>query len=308
MKISVVLIVKNEEKRIKACLESVKWTDEIVVVDDGSTDKTVDIAKKFTEYIFTHKSQGYVEAARNFALSKASNDWTLLLDADEIIPSTLAEVLKNIAEDKELTYVKIPRKNIIFNQWIEHSQGWWPDYQLRFFRKGKVTWPGKIHAQPEVSGKGRELEPTEENAIIHQNYESVSQFLEKLDRYTTIEAKEKGSLKSWEEAWNTPSDEFVSRFFARDGYKDGLHGLILSLLEAFYAEIVFAKQWENDGFPVRNDLSFLEKNYILMEKIALQCEYWYIQTKIKEENNPLMKTRLKLRMRGITKKLSTKKQ
>src|SRR6266498_5902614 len=134
-KISVVVTVFNGEKTLNACLESVKWADEIIVVDDGSTDGTISIAKKHTDKIYHHKSQGFVEPARNFAISKTTGDWILVLDADEQVPQSLAEKLQELAGQSETECVNLPRKNIIFNKWIQHT-GWWPDYNIRFFKKG----------------------------------------------------------------------------------------------------------------------------------------------------------------------------
>ena len=179
-KISVVLTVLNEEEKIKACLESVTWADEIVVVDDGSTDTTVAIAKQYTDKVFHHVSKGFVEPARNFAISKATGDWILILDADEQVSSSLAEKLRSITIESHVNGVRLPRKNIIFNKWMKHT-GWWPDYNIRFFKKGSVIWSDKIHSQPELRGLIVDLGPQESYALIHYNYESVSQFLKKLD-------------------------------------------------------------------------------------------------------------------------------
>lgn len=305
-KISAVIIAKNEESKIEETLKSVSFADEIIVIDDESTDKTVTIAKKYTDKIYSHKSKGYVEAVRNFALSKATGDWILLLDADETVPKSLAEKLQEIIKDDTVEYCKIPRKNIIFGKWIQYSKGWWPDYQLRFFRKGKVVWPEKIHAQPEVTGKGIILPPSEDYALRHINYESISQFMEKLERYTTQEALEKGENKNLENAFKMPTKEFVSRFFAQEGYKDGMHGLMLSLLEALSQEVLFAKQWEKTGFSDVEQASFLKKNYEAMQKSALEIEYWYLTTLINEATNPLVKAKLQLNRKKVTRKLAHK--
>lgn len=305
--ISAVVIAKNEEKRLKECLESVKFAKEIIVVDDGSEDKTVEVAKKYTKNIFHHKSKGYVEAARNFALSKATEEWILLLDADEVVPESLRKKLQDIAGDESISFVKIPRKNIIFGKWIQQNSGWWPDYQVRFFRRGTVTWPSQIHAQPVPEGDGVELPADESFALIHANYESISQFLEKLDRYTTEEAEEKGANTNWNDSLQVPADEFISRFYARNGYKDGMHGLMLSLLEAFYSEVLFAKRWEKGGFYEVDEKTFLDKIHKNFQELARQIEYWQITTQIKESKNPVKNLSLRLKRQRIRKKLTLHK-
>jgi len=250
-KISVIVNTWNEEKNIKRCLDSVKWTDEVIVVDMYSTDKTLEIAKKFGAKIFSHKYTYIVEPARNFALRQAQGDWVLILDADEEISPELAKILKHLAENHEsLNYYRLPRKNIIFGKWIRHSR-WWPDYVIRFFKKGSVRWSEKIHSVPLTRGEGHDLEAKEVNAIIHYNYKSISQYLSRLDRYTTIQAKdlmESGYKFSWQDMLKKPMGEFLSRFFVGESYKDGLHGLAISLLQAFSELIKYLKVWEKENF------------------------------------------------------------
>jgi len=134
IKISAVINTRNESENIFDCLNSLKFCDEIVVVDMESTDNTKEIAKQFTDKVFDHPMVGYVEPARNFAISKAIGDWILVIDADERIPKTLAIKLEEIAEKNEIDYVRIPRQNLIFGQWVRHSR-WWPDFNIRFFKK-----------------------------------------------------------------------------------------------------------------------------------------------------------------------------
>src|SRR5260221_117083 len=124
--ISAVITTLNAEDKLAACLSSVKWVDELIVIDDGSTDETVNIAKKFTKKIFHHQSKGYVEPARNFSINKATKEWILVLDSDEEVSQALGKKLLSIVEedDQTINAVAIPRKNIIFEKWIEHSTGW----------------------------------------------------------------------------------------------------------------------------------------------------------------------------------------
>lgn len=256
-KISVIVNTWNEQQNIKRCLESVKdLASEIIVVDMYSTDKTVKIAKKFGAKIFFHKFTSYVEPARNFALRQAQGDWILILDADEEISSDLAKILQELMTHQEINFYRLPRKNIIFGKWIKHSR-WWPDYVIRFFKKGSIRWSEKIHSVPLTRGEGKDLEAKEINAIAHYNYNSINQYLERLNRYTEIQAKEliDNQYKFlWSDLLKKPFDEFLSRFFAGEGYKDGLHGLVLSLLQAFSELIKYLKVWEKEKF-IEQDIS-----------------------------------------------------
>lgn len=293
IKISAVVCTYEEEKNIAACLESIKWADEIIIVDDGSTDKTVQIASKFTKNIYKHKSAGYVEPARNFALSKATGKWVLLVDADEEIPTTLARKLQEIAKsDTKINCFFIPRVNVIFTKWIEHT-GWWPDYQARFFRNGKVIWSPQIHSVPKIIGEAAELKAVESYAILHQNYPSISQFLRKIDSYSGVEAREliqNGYQFNWIDVMRKPLDEFLSRFFARAGYRDGLHGLILSLFQAMSLFVTYVKVWEQEGFKEVDNTDFLEQTQREWKKETRDLKHWFYQEKIQSIKNPRKKT------------------
>lgn len=258
MKVSVVVNTYNEEKNLARCLESVhQLADEIVVVDMHSDDKTVDIAKKYGAKVFYYDYTRFVEPARNFALSKASGDWTFLIDADEELPETLVKKLKEIAKENTADFVEIPRQNIIFGKWIQHSR-WWPDFLVRFFRKGRVKFSDKIHVPPTTEGNRLTLEAKQEYAIIHHNFQTISQFIERLNRYSDIQADEiikKGEKFRGMDLITEPSSEFFSRFFAGSGYKDGVHGLVLAFLQAFSELAVVLKVWEKLGFeqlPIKN--------------------------------------------------------
>jgi len=290
--ISVVLTVRNEEKIIADCLNSVKWADEIIVVDDSSTDNTNKIAKKYTDKVYLHKSVGYVEPVRNFAVAKATGDWILVLDADERIYVSLAHRLREIANtEKEAAGIEIPRKNIIFGKWIKHT-GWWPDYQMRFFKKGKLIWSERIHEQPESAGKSIQLESKEELSIIHFHYQKISEFLEKMNRYTDIEAK--AYIKSdenfnWTDMVTKPFDEFLSRFFARSGYRDGLHGLVLAILQAISMFVVTLKVWEQKGFQEVEAKILLKQTEKEVRNMKKEILYWFTLEKVNDIKNPIKK-------------------
>ncbi|HEX8931815.1 MAG TPA: glycosyltransferase family 2 protein, partial [Patescibacteria group bacterium] len=250
-KLSIVISAYNEQRKIKDCLESAKFADEIIFVDNSSTDKTVKIAKEFTKKIYIQKNEPTkIDLQKNLGIQKASGDWIFVLDADETISSELAKELKALlkAEKVDFNGFWIPRKNIIFGKWIEHS-GWYPDSQLRLFRKGKGKYE-KAHYHEPIMVEGSVGKLREH--LIHYNYEHVGQFLYKnLQVYAPNEAEEllrKGYLFSFRDAVRLPVKEFLSRYFAREGYKDGFHGLMLALFMAIYHLVIFAYIWEKKKF------------------------------------------------------------
>ncbi|MBI2066325.1 glycosyltransferase family 2 protein [Candidatus Woesebacteria bacterium] len=250
-KVSVVINTCNEEKNLPKTIASVKaLAHEIVVVDMKSEDETVKVAKSLGAKVYEHEKTGYVEPARNFAISKTTGDWVFVLDADEEIPKGLALKLKKIVRRPKADYFRIPRKNIIFGKWIRHSR-WWPDYNIRFFKKGYVIWNELIHSVPMTQGVGADLAAKEGLAIIHDSYSSIEQYLERMNRYSSTQAKIliEGKHKFiWKDLITKPVNEFLSRYFAGEGYKDGLHGLALSLLQAFSELIVYLKVWQAEKF------------------------------------------------------------
>lgn len=289
-KISVVINTLNEEKYIEKVMKSVNWADEIIVCDMYSEDKTAEIAKKLGAKVFFHKREDYVEPARNFAVSKASNDWILVLDPDEEIPGSLAERLMDTASKmREIDYVRLPRRNLIFNHFMQASM-WWPDYNIRFFKKNRVKWGNLIHRPPETFGQGLDLPVDEKYAIVHKNYDSISDFIKRMDRYTSVQAAELGKGEyqfKWQDLLGRPLGEFLSRFFAGHGYKDGLHGLALSLLQAFSFLVVYLKVWENLKFKeLKIDLSEFKNEAQVDGK---EIDYW-----LKNENRNLLKEIFKI--------------
>lgn len=293
LKISVVINTLNEERNVGRAIESVKWADEIIVCDMYSEDKTVEIAKKLGAKIFCHKREDFVEPARNFAISKASNDWVLILDSDEEIPQSLALKIEELTKNADnVNYVEIPRKNTIFNKWMKASM-WWPDYHIRLFRKGKVVWNNTIHSKPQIEGKGVILPQEEPFAITHHNYQFVSQFIERMNRYSSIQARElknQSVVFEWEDLIEKPLGEFLSRFFAQKGYLDGLHGFALSLLQAFSFFVVYLKLWEFSKFKPQEIC--LKKVEIECKKSSKDIKYWIDYTKL--SRNPFKRVLQKI--------------
>jgi len=288
--ISAVISAYNEEINIPSCLESLNWVDEIIVVDNSSFDKTPQIAKKFGAKVFRRPNFKMLNKNKNFGFTKASNQWILNIDADEKVSKGLKQEIKeainpSFANRQSLVFngYWIPRKNIIFNKWIRHSL-WWPDYQLRLFKRGKGKFAEKhVHEKINIQGKTRKLR----YPIIHNNYRSIHQFIYKMnniysDNESQILAKKE---LSWQDALSYPLTDFVKTFISKEGYKDGLHGLVLSILQAFYSFTVFAKAWEKQGFKemkVKKPLK--ELNYSL-KKFSKESNYWIYQSKIANSKN-----------------------
>lgn len=283
-KISVVITaIAGEEKYLGQCLSSVKnFADEIVVVDMSGGSEISKVAKKSNARVFKHDFVNYVEPVRNFGIEKATREWLLILDPDEELQDSLSKRLEEVVKNNEADYVRLPRRNIVFGKVLRHSR-WWPDYNIRFFKKGKVSWDEIIHAVPMTEGIGIDLPPKDEFAVIHHHYETVEQFVERMNRYTTVQAKLKSKdyKFSWKDLISKPLLEFLSRFFAGEGYRDGIHGLALSFLQAFSELVVYLKIWGLQGFKDEE----LDLGSLLHELDASKRElnYW--------ENDALIKVR-----------------
>lgn len=289
--ISVVISAFNEEKNLPRLLESVKWTDEIVVVDNESSDKTAEIAKSYGAKVFSVPNNLMLNVNKNLGFTKATGKWILNLDADEKVSEELAKEIQAAIKSTEADGYWIPRKNIIFGKWIKHSL-WWPDYHLRLFKKGKGKFSCQhVHEYLIVEGKTGYLK----SPLTHYNYETISQFLNKLDRvYTENEAEaflKNGQKLTWTDFIHQPAKDFLKTFFSQKGYKDGLHGLVLSLFQAFYQLVVVAKIWERQKFVIEEpkdllssflkELSKLKKDFSYWEKTALMEESASFLDKIK---------------------------
>ena len=250
MSISAVMVVKNEENNIARALKSLKFVDEIIVFDMHSSDQTKKIAKKFTDQVFdTPQDFGYADPARDMAMSRAKGEWILVLDADEEVPASLAKKITELAKKPDIDVYFLPRKNIIFNKALEHS-AWWPDYQARFFKKGMVSWQVGVHRQPDVKGQVEYLPAQAAWAITHYNYLDVEEFVNRSQKYTSLQAKERpseGQITS-QGLIEAFSGEFFRRFFFNKAYQDGMHGIALSYLQANYELLIKLKQWQAQGF------------------------------------------------------------
>jgi glycosyltransferase involved in cell wall biosynthesis len=250
-RISAVINTLNEEKDLPFALRSVQsWVDEIVVVDMYSDDRTVDIAREFGAKVFFHERTGFVEPTRPFAVAKATGDWILVLDADELVPFPLSQRLLAIAQGDKADLVRIPWLNYLLGAPLMHT-GWGPtqDAHVRFFKHGFLHTGSQIHSPLLPGSGGRVLvipyEPA--CAILHFNYLDSADFLERLNRYTSIEAKqafERGKRMTPLGAFARAAKGFWSHYIGAAGFRDGWRGFYLSLFMSFYRIVTAAKLQE----------------------------------------------------------------
>jgi glycosyltransferase involved in cell wall biosynthesis len=248
-RISAIVHTLNEESRLPFALRSLRpWVDEIVVVDMRSDDRTAEIARSFGAVVYEHERVGYVEPARAFGVEKATGEWVMIVDADEIVPAPLAGRLRAVAEEGSCDAVLLPHTNWIFGAVIAHT-GWGAsqDGHYRFFRRGAVRFSSEIHGRGMAPVPGaRVLDMTEDPdaSIVHFNYVDVHDFLERLNRYTTIEAKngaDRGEHPSLLRQVRRPAQTFLWRFVRLSGWRDGWRGFALSGIMAFYRFVTEVK-------------------------------------------------------------------
>ena len=275
VKLSVVLITHNEERNLGRTLESVKpliadGRGEIIVVDSGSTDRTVEIAASYGAKVFVEGWRGFA-AQKNSALDKATGDWILSLDADEEVEPTLAEEIGHyiLGQAREstrdgvphrtiaiiattITGLWIPRKNHFLGRWMKHG-GYWPDRKLRLFRRGAARFENRlVHEDVKLEGQAHELN----GALLHHSYPTVSDYIEHMNRYSTLGAEmvvAKGPLHFT--AINLtlrPLATFIYNYFVRLGFLDGKPGFLLHVNHSIYVAWKYAKAWELSRAKAQN--------------------------------------------------------
>jgi glycosyltransferase involved in cell wall biosynthesis len=243
VKISAVILTRDEEKNIVDCINSLRWVDEVVVLDSFSTDHTVSLAQEAGARVVQHRFINYAHQ-RNVGISIAQHEWVFFVDADERATPELAAEVRAVTATDEYAGFWVPRRNYIFGRWIRHA-GWYPDYQPRLLRVGKTRWDHRrpVHELVIFDGPAGYLQ----NTLIHYNYKNLGQFFVKQNVYSTFEAQRLFSEGQRARPHNfalQPLREFRRRYVTLEGYKDGGHGLLLSLLMAYYTGVVYAKLWQ----------------------------------------------------------------
>lgn len=240
--LSVVVLTKNEESCIAECLESVKWADEIIVVDDESTDKTVEIAKCYTNKIISKKMD--VEGRhRNWAYAQARNLWVLSLDADEKVTGELKLEIEQAVSQKEFVAYDIPLRNYIGNYWVKYG-GWYPASKVRLFRKDKFKYEeAEVHPRVFIDGGCGHLK----SDIIHKGYPDLEHFLSSINRQSTQEARKwintKRKMTLLWASWRA-FDRFFRRYFGKKAYKDGMYGFVIAFFDTLYQILSYVKYIE----------------------------------------------------------------
>jgi glycosyltransferase involved in cell wall biosynthesis len=241
-KLSVVMITLNEERNLARALESIKWADEIVIVDAFSQDRTKEIAKKYTGNIYDLAWTGY-GPAKQFALEKASFEWVLSLDSDEVLSEPLQLEIQSVLQTEvEFDGYSVCRMSNFLGQWMKHG-GWYPDYVLRLFRKDKAHFTAAaVHEELIVTGKSGHLN----GLLLHYTDPNLEHYLTKLNRYTTLSAQEllkKGETANLTDLLFRPPALFIKMYLLKFGFLDGVQGFLLALYSSFHVLTKYAKLW-----------------------------------------------------------------
>jgi glycosyltransferase involved in cell wall biosynthesis len=243
-RLSVIIITHNEEENIKHCLESVKWSDEIVIVDSFSSDKTLEIAREYTPKVFQNKWTNF-SRQKNLALGKASSEWVLNIDADERVTPELKDEILSILNSQSLSFdgYYIPLRNYYLGRWIRHC-GWYPDYHLRLFRRQKGRFNQRaVHESIVVEGKKGYLK----SHLNHHSYKNLADHLTRINKYTSLAAQEMFKDRRRATVFDLlfrPPARFIAMYLIKGGFLDGIQGLIISLISSFYVLAKYLRLWE----------------------------------------------------------------
>ena len=252
--IAATIITLNESANLAAALDSVRWADEIVVVDAESTDDTVAIARAYTDRVMVRPWPGFVEQ-KNFAAAQASHDWIFSLDADErVTPALAAEIKTLAAAEPPRPGYRMPRVSHYLGRWIR-STDWYPDHQLRLYDRRRARWVGRyVHESVQTEGEPGRLR----GELQHYPYRDVSHHLRTIDRYSSLAARQ-----LFEDGRRTgpcrivlhADAAFLRNYLLRGGISDGGAGLVVSLLNSYYVAMKLVKLWEMEkkqGASIKN--------------------------------------------------------
>jgi len=242
-KLSLVVVTLNEEANIVNCLRSVPFADEIVVLDSHSTDRTIELARTFTDKVYETDFEGYGKLKRD-AVELTSGDWILSLDADERVSPELAEeIIRALRAEEGCEGYLIPRRTRFLGHWMSHG-GWYPDHVLRLFRKSSGEFTDSlVHEKVRVRGKVGKLR----SDLFHYSDPDFKHYLRKLDRFTSLSAQAlylAGRGTGLADLTLRPMVMFFKMYFLKRGFLDGVHGLILALMSSVHVLVKYVKLWE----------------------------------------------------------------
>lgn len=252
-KISACVTTFNEEANIRRCLESLRWCDEIVVVDSFSSDRTVELCREFTDRVYQHEWLGYI-GQKNLIRKMASHEWILFIDADEEVSADLREeILRELqSNDGSIAGYQFPRMVNYIDRWIRHGE-WYPDVKLRLFLKDRGRSGGtEPHDQVFVNGGVKTLR----GKLYHYTYDGLHDHLETMNRFSSITAQEKFRIHSsfrWSDFLLRPPFRFLKAYLLRGGFLDGRRGFLIALISAFGVCMKYAKLWELEHQKRRQD-------------------------------------------------------
>ena len=254
--ISVLIVAKNDTDHLLQAIDSVvQWTTEVIIVDIGIRDDFLEKLKKTNVKIIPHNGNiMYADQIRDKITLYTSSTYILFLDPDEILPPALQKYIQK--NYKKYDAMAFSRKNIIFDKWMQHAR-WWPDYQIRLYKKDKGNWNPSIHSKPNIKGVLHEIPAQETLAILHYNYNNLDHYFEKMIRYAKSEAADyiqSNTHFTLTNALSKGMQEFVSRFFSAEGYKDGMHGFVLSFLQSVYYPFVYFSYGRGKNIYLLNSL------------------------------------------------------
>jgi len=244
-KISVVIITRNEEKMIEDCLKSIgDWADEIVIIDDASNDKTIEIAKRYKTKITLLPEKTDFFELRNQGLKKASGDWIFYLDADERLTTDLKKEIKEVINKPAFSAYALPRRDFLLGKEL-HWGGWWPDYVKRLYQRTKLKgWQGEVHEEPVFEGELSYLK----QPMIHITHRDLSSMVEKSKEWSKIEAqllfKAHHPPLTWWRILRVMVSEFFDRFVKKQAWRDGVIGWIEGLFQVFNKFLIYGQLWE----------------------------------------------------------------
>ncbi|MCI0336868.1 MAG: glycosyltransferase family 2 protein [Acidobacteria bacterium] len=245
LKISATIIVRNEEENIAAVCETVSWADEIVIVDSDSTDRTIEIACRYTDKVFNHPFRGYKDK-HEFADAQTTGDWIFWIDADERVTPELKASVENLRRRDPAMLpdgFRIARRTQYLGRWIKYS-GWYPDYQMRLYRRAASYWDG---VSPHETARVRGQVETLHGEFLHYTKRNLSEHHRVLDEYTTLAAEylvKKNRRVPGIDLIILPLAAFIRTYILKRGFRDGVPGLIIAIFTAYSVFLKYAKVWE----------------------------------------------------------------